>query len=101
MSFDFSWGEPFCVREALKQYYKNRGFFFDIDQGKYSPNMGDEKLVELTKQFLRETTGIDYKYVIIHLICKMNRNLEVNNEYTVQKSFIFFTSIKTYKITDI
>lgn len=65
-TWDFSWGEPFCVREALKHYYK-KNFYqkVDIESMGYSLDGGHSKLIELTRQFIKESTGIDYKYIII------------------------------------
>ena len=64
--YDFGWGEPFCVREALKVYYKkNLAKPIDIDGLGYAPNNGKEELIELTKKFIKDTTGINYKHIII------------------------------------
>jgi len=64
--FDFGWGEPFCVREALKHYYKRKSLkSINIDKAGYTPDDGNEELIELTRQFIKETTGIDYKHIII------------------------------------
>jgi aspartate/methionine/tyrosine aminotransferase len=64
--FKFCWGEPYCVREALEHYYKRKTFKpIDINSIKYQPYEGDLELVKLTRQFIKETTGIDYKHVII------------------------------------
>jgi len=64
--YDFAWGEPYCVREALKHHYKRKMFqSIDIDKMGYSPNNGHIELVKITKQFLKESTNIDYKHVII------------------------------------
>jgi aspartate/methionine/tyrosine aminotransferase len=66
MKYDFGWGEPYCVREALKHYYKRKSLKpIKIDSMGYTPDDGDEKLIELTKDFIEETTGIRYEYVII------------------------------------
>lgn len=65
-NFDFGWGEPFCVREALKHYYKRKVHkAVDIDSLKYSPDDGDQDLIDLTRWFIKETTGIEYKHIII------------------------------------
>lgn len=65
-NFDFGWGEPFCVREALKHYYKRKTYkTVDIDSLKYSPDDGDQDLIDLTRWFIKETTGIEYKHIII------------------------------------
>lgn len=61
-----SWGEPFCVREALKHYYQRSLVNpINIDNLGYSPDPGNEKLIEYTRQFIAETTGIKYNYIII------------------------------------
>ena len=61
----FCWGEVYCVREALKHHYKNRGLYIDIDKAGYSPDEGDKELVELTRAYLKETTGINYRYIMM------------------------------------
>lgn len=64
--FKFGWGEPYCVREALEHYYKRKSLgSIKLQTIEYQPYDGKELLVEATKIFLKETTGIDYKYVII------------------------------------
>ncbi len=64
--FKFCWGEPYCVKEALKHYYKKKYHaYVDIDSVKYQPYDGDPELIKLTKQFVKETTGIEYKHLII------------------------------------
>tara|TARA_R100000951_G_scaffold7705_1_gene7198 strand:- start:8587 stop:9570 length:984 start_codon:yes stop_codon:yes gene_type:complete len=64
--FDFGWGEPFCVREALKHYYKRKTFRpIDIDSMGYAPDAGNLELLAITRQFIKETTGIDYRHILI------------------------------------
>jgi len=64
--FKFGWGEPYCVREALTHYYKRKTLKnINLQAIEYQPYDGIEVLIEATKIFLKETTGIDYKYVII------------------------------------
>ena len=63
---DFAWGETYCVREALKHHYKRKSLgTINIDKMGYVPDDGNPILIKLTKDFLRETTGIDYKHVVI------------------------------------
>lgn len=64
-TYDFGWGEPYCVREALKHYYKRKIHPVNIDNLHYSPDEGLEELISYTRMFLENTTGIDYKYIII------------------------------------
>lgn len=64
--FKFSWGEPYCIREALKHYYKRKALRpIDIDSMGYSPDAGNEKLIEYTRKFVYDSTGINYNYIII------------------------------------
>mgnify|MGYP000896085744 FL=1 len=64
--FDFGWGEPFCVREALKHYYTRQKLRnIDIDAMGYSPDDGNEKLIKYTRQFIAKTTGIVYDHIIM------------------------------------
>jgi len=63
---DFGWGEPFCVREALKHYYTRQKLrSIDIDAMGYSPDDGNEKLIKYTRQFIAKTTGIVYDHIIM------------------------------------
>lgn len=62
----FCWGFPYCVMEALKVYYKRNVFRpIDIDLMNYAPDAGKEDLINLTKSYIEDTTGIKYKHVII------------------------------------
>jgi aspartate/methionine/tyrosine aminotransferase len=64
--YRFCWGEPYCVREALKHYYKRKAAKpIDIDSIMYSPDPGNQKLIDYTRNFIKETTGEFYKYIII------------------------------------
>lgn len=64
--FLFCWGDPFCVREALKLYYKRIiQKPININGLGYAENPGTPLLVKLTRDFIRETTGIEYKHIII------------------------------------
>jgi aspartate/methionine/tyrosine aminotransferase len=64
--FLFCWGEPFCVREALKHYYKRSMTKpVNIDELQYCLDDGNEDLINLTRWFIKETTGIEYKYIVI------------------------------------
>lgn len=66
VEYDFSWGEPYCVREALKHYYKRKvAKPLDIDSIMYSPDPGNPKLIDYTRQFVEQCTGIKYNYIII------------------------------------
>lgn len=65
IEYDFGWGEPFCVREALKHYYINPMRSCNIDAMGYSPDPGNEKLIDYTRQFIEQTTGIRYNHIII------------------------------------
>jgi aspartate/methionine/tyrosine aminotransferase len=61
---DLGWGEPFCVRDVLKKHYK-KNFKINIDKLSYAEDYGNQDLIELTREFLKQSTGIDYKYIII------------------------------------
>jgi aspartate/methionine/tyrosine aminotransferase len=66
IEYDFGWGNPYCVREALKHYYKRKAANpIDIDSMGYSPDPGNEKLIEYTRQFIEKTTGIRYNHIIM------------------------------------
>lgn len=61
---DLSWGEPFCVREILDSMYTNN-VKSDVKNMLYAPDEGNNALISKIKEFLKNQTGIDYKYVII------------------------------------
>lgn len=63
-SIDLGWGEPFCVRDVLTKHYKKQ-FKVNISDLSYSADDGNKELIEVTRSFLKDTTGIDYKYIII------------------------------------
>ena len=64
--FKFGWGEPYCVREALTHYYKRKAYkTLKLDDICYQAYEGNPALLSVTKDFLKDTTGIDYKYIII------------------------------------
>lgn len=62
--FDLGWGEPVCVRQALKTLYTPKNKIDILSMG-YAPDDGNELLIYLIQEYLRETTGISYKHVII------------------------------------
>jgi aspartate/methionine/tyrosine aminotransferase len=65
-TYCFGWGEGYCVREALKHYYKRKSYRpINIKGLGYAADEGDPELIEYTRQFIKENTGIDYKYIII------------------------------------
>ena len=66
IEYDFGWGNPYCVREALKHYYKRKTAKpIDLDSMDYSPDPGNKKLIEYTRQFIEKTTGIRYNHIIM------------------------------------
>jgi len=66
IEYNFGWGNPYCVREALKHYYKKKlSNPINIDLMNYSPDPGIEKLIDYTKQFIEKTTGIRYNHIVI------------------------------------
>jgi len=66
MKYNFGWGEPYCVREALQMYYSNKSFMpINLETMGYQGDIGQDRLVYLTKNFIKATTGISYKHVII------------------------------------
>ena len=66
MMYDFGWGEPFCVREALKHYYRRKSYKkIKIENIGYTDEDGVPELVDFTREFIKEITDINYKYIII------------------------------------
>lgn len=64
---NFGWGEPYCVRECLEHYYRKKNYMVPIQIKKagYSSAEGDPVLISLIKQFIKYTTGINYKHILI------------------------------------
>jgi aspartate/methionine/tyrosine aminotransferase len=101
--FKFCWGEPYCVREALKHYYKRKTFKqIDIDRITYQVYDGNPELVRLTKDFVKETTGIEYKYLIIThgatgavniVLRSLQKKHGYKNCYTHRYYFPFYSNI--------
>lgn len=101
--FRFCWGEPYCVREALKHYYKRKHYSsVNVDAIKYQAYDGDLDLVNLTKKFIKDTTGIDYKYLIItngttsalNIVLRcLQRNHGYKTCYTHRYYFPFYPNI--------
>jgi len=102
-TFDFGWGEPFCVREALKHYYKRKPLSrVNIDDMGYCANEGDLELISLTRMFIKETTGIDYKYILIthgttgalNIVLRVLKNVENKKTcYTHKYHFPYYPGI--------
>lgn len=61
---DFGWGNPYFLLDTLKKHY-NKDLKVDIESMSYAPDPGISELVRLTKEVIKYTTGLDYKYVII------------------------------------
>ena len=63
--FRFCWGEPYCIREALKHYYKCSQIKFDLNELTYQIYEGNPELITYTKKFIKNTTNLDYKFIVI------------------------------------
>jgi len=63
--FKFCWGEPYCIRNALKYYYKCSQISFNLDSITYQAYEGNPELLVNTKEFIKKTTNLDYRFIII------------------------------------
>lgn len=85
IKYPLGWGDPVCIRKALLEEFNGRLQINKpdlISQG-YGEYGGEQKLVELTKKFIKNTIGIDYKYLIITDGC--THALSVALSYFYQK----------------
>lgn len=100
--YDYSWGSPFCVREALKHYYKRDIInTLDIDSLCYSPEEGNPELVKLTRQFIEKQTGISYNHILIthgttsaiNIVLRVMKDMGKNICYTHPYYFPYYPDI--------
>lgn len=97
---DLGWGEPFCVREVLEKHYR-KDFKINIKDLSYSSDNGNEDLIKITKKFLKESTGIDYKYVTItngttnalNIVLRNMKKKGKENCYTNEHFFPYYPDI--------
>lgn len=101
-NYDFGWGETVCVRNALKHYYKRRVYPIEVTTMSYPPDYGNDKLIEYTRKFLKDSTGINYKYICItngttgalNVVLRALRKEEgFENCYTHQYHFPYYPGI--------
>jgi len=62
---DFGWGNPYFLLEILNGMYTQKLSPHDIENMSYAPDRGIEKLIDLTRQTIEQTTGIKYRHIII------------------------------------
>lgn len=97
---DLGWGEPFCVREALQDHYR-KDFKIKIKNLSYSSDNGNEELVEITREFLKQSTGIEYKYIAItngttnalNIVLRVMKKKGKENCYTNKHYFPYYPDI--------
>jgi aspartate/methionine/tyrosine aminotransferase len=63
--YKFCWGEPYCIRDALKSFYKNKTSKIDTDLISYQVYEGNPELINKTRDFIKNTTGTEYKFIVI------------------------------------
>ena len=63
--FDFSWGNPYFLLEILNGLYRQKLNPYDIKNMVYGPDAGFDDLRRITKKIIKQTTGLEYKHVII------------------------------------
>jgi aspartate/methionine/tyrosine aminotransferase len=63
--YDFAWGNPYFLLELLDESYYQKLAAHDIRNMVYAPNNGFTELVEQTKQVVKQSTGLEYKHIII------------------------------------
>jgi len=65
VKWDLGWGNPYFLLEVLDKEYKQKLSPYDIKKMNYAPNNGMHKLIRLTRNIIKEITGLDYKYITI------------------------------------
>lgn len=65
VKLDFSWGNPYFLLEILDSEYRQTLAPYNIKKMSYAPDIGMEKLVKMTREVIKHTSGLEYKYVII------------------------------------
>lgn len=65
IKYPLFWGNAVCAKQSLSSYYQPHFVKHDLLKMDYAPDAGDETLIALTKKFIFNTTGINYKHVII------------------------------------
>ena len=63
--WDFAWGKPYFLLEILEKHYTPKLVPHDIKNMSYGPDRGLEKLIEITKKMIKDTTGLEYENIII------------------------------------
>lgn len=63
--YDFAWGNPYFLLDILSAMYKPKSELCKVSDMVYSPDPGFKELVDLTKKVIKDTTGLEYKYVVI------------------------------------
>lgn len=62
---DFGWGNPYFLLEVLRTHKDIMKGSIVTRECSYGPDIGNQDLIEKTKQIIIQTTGIEYKYVLI------------------------------------
>ena len=65
IKFDFGWGNPYFLLEILDNTYHQRLAPFNIKDMIYCPDLGMDKLIEVTHKMIEETMGLKYENIII------------------------------------
>lgn len=64
-TWDLGWGNPYFLLKILDDIFPHKLQYQDIARMSYAPDEGFEKLIHLTKKIIKDTTGIEYRHVII------------------------------------
>jgi aspartate/methionine/tyrosine aminotransferase len=62
--YQFSWGETYCIREILQRVYP----IAKLQRPEallYSPDYGNEELINLLWEYILKTTDMPYKHIIV------------------------------------
>lgn len=62
---DFGWGNPYFLLEILDDMYIQTAFPNNILDMSYAPDAGTEELINTIKKTINQTTGMDYKHIIV------------------------------------
>lgn len=68
MKYDLGWGNSIAIRQAFLETYRGEMIVFStysLSEFNYPDHHGDPELVQITKQIIKDQTGLEYKHVVL------------------------------------
>jgi len=95
---DFGWGNPYFLLEILDNTYHQRLAPFNIKDMIYCPDLGMDKLIEVTHKMIEETMGLKYDNIIIttgatqaaNILLRVLKNDKINTVVTPPYGFPYY-----------